>query len=89
MYRIIASLFATMILSAILTPFIRLLAFKVGAVDNPNARRVNKVPMPTMGGLAIFLAFNVTTFIEKAIPNRTIVGIIVSRMYNFSYWNNR
>ena len=36
MYRIIASLFATMILSAILTPFIRLLAFKVGAVDNPN-----------------------------------------------------
>ena len=74
MYRIIASLFATMILSAILTPFIRLLAFKVGAVDNPNARRVNKVPMPTMGGLAIFLAFNVTNFLllRKQYPNEQL-----------------
>ena len=58
MYKILASLFATMLLAALLTPFIRQLAFKVGAVDNPNARRVNKIPMPTMGGLAIFLSFN-------------------------------
>ena len=30
------------------------IAFRVGAVDNPNARRVNEVPMPSSGGLAIF-----------------------------------
>lgn len=63
MYRIIASLFATMLLSAILTPLMRRVAFKVGAVDKPNARRVNKVPMPTMGGLAIFITFNFTNFV--------------------------
>ncbi len=60
-FEIIVSLFATMILSAVLTPFVRKLAFRVGAIDNPNARRVNKVPMPTMGGLAIFLAYTFAT----------------------------
>ena len=44
MYKILASLFATMLLAALLTPFIRQLAFKVGAVDNPNARRLIKSP---------------------------------------------
>ncbi len=54
MYTIIASLIVAGVLSLVLTPLVRRLAFKIGAVDNPNARRVNKIPMPTMGGLAIF-----------------------------------
>ncbi|MGT2800775.1 glycosyltransferase family 4 protein [Streptococcus marmotae] len=48
---------STMIVSIIATPLVRFLAFRIGAVDNPNARRINKVPMPTAGGLAIFIAF--------------------------------
>lgn len=63
MYKVFASLFATILISALLVPFIRCLAKKVGAVDRPNARRVNKVTMPTMGGLAIFIAFNFTNFV--------------------------
>ncbi|KRM06580.1 undecaprenyl-phosphate alpha-N-acetylglucosaminephosphotransferase [Liquorilactobacillus ghanensis DSM 18630] len=59
---IIASLLAAGVLAFILTPLVRNLAFKLGAVDKPNARRVNKVPMPTMGGLAIFVAFNLVNF---------------------------
>lgn len=66
-----------MIISAILTPFVRRIAFKIGAVDKPNARRVNKVPMPTMGGLAIFLAFNFSLFflLRNQIPNPQFYGI--------------
>lgn len=63
MFKIIVSLFVTMVLATVLTPFVRRLAFILGAVDQPNARRVNKVPMPTMGGLAIFFAFNFATFV--------------------------
>lgn len=76
-FEIIVSLVATMILSAVLTPFVRKLAFRVGAIDKPNARRVNKVPMPTMGGLAIFLAFNFATFflLRAQIPTRQLWGI--------------
>lgn len=48
---------ATMMLSVILTPLIKLLAFQVGAVDYPGKRRINQKVMPTIGGLAIFIAF--------------------------------
>lgn len=63
MFNIIVSLFVTMLISAGITPFVRKLAFVLGAVDKPNARRVNKTAMPTMGGLAIFLAFTFATFV--------------------------
>lgn len=52
-------LIGAFLLSLFLTPIVRFIAFRVGAVDNPNTRRVNEVPMPSSGGLAIFLAFNV------------------------------
>jgi UDP-GlcNAc:undecaprenyl-phosphate GlcNAc-1-phosphate transferase len=76
-FEIIVSLFATMIISAILTPFVRRISFKVGAVDKPTARRVNKVPMPTMGGLAIFIAFNFSIFflLRNQIPDPQFYGI--------------
>ncbi|MER0123894.1 glycosyltransferase family 4 protein [Streptococcus sp. ZJ93] len=48
---------STMIISIIATPLVRFLAFRIGAVDTPNARRINKVPMPSAGGLAIYVAF--------------------------------
>ena len=50
-------LIGAFLLSIILTPIIRVISLKVGAVDKPNARRINKVPMPSSGGLAIFLSF--------------------------------
>ena len=48
---------ATMMLSVVLTPLVKLLAFQVGAVDYPGKRRINQKVMPTIGGLAIFIAF--------------------------------
>lgn len=56
-------LIGAFLLSIILTPIIRVISLKVGAVDKPNARRINKVPMPSSGGLAIFLSFVVTTLL--------------------------
>jgi len=40
--------------TASLTPLARRIALRLGLVDVPNPRRINKVPMPTGGGLAIF-----------------------------------
>ncbi|HHJ4985488.1 TPA: glycosyltransferase family 4 protein [Streptococcus pyogenes] len=54
-------LIGALLMSLFLTPLVRFLAFRVGAVDNPNPRRVNKVPMPTSGGLAIFMSFLVAS----------------------------
>lgn len=41
-FQFIIRLFLTMLLSAILTPLIKLLAFKIGAVDAPGERRINQ-----------------------------------------------
>lgn len=82
MYKILASLFATMLLAALLTPFIRRLAFKVGAIDNPNARRVNKIPMPTMGGLAIFLSFNLANLflLRNQYPSNQLYSLLLAQL---------
>lgn len=63
MFAIVVKLFLTMIVAAMITPFVRKLAFVLGAVDDPNARRINKRPMPTLGGLAIFITFNFAVYI--------------------------
>ena len=48
-------LFASGLVAALLaTPFAKRIATLVGAVDYPSARRINTVPIPRMGGIAIF-----------------------------------
>lgn len=46
-----------MFVSYVLTPYIKKLAFKIGAVDKPDNRKVHKKIMPRLGGLAIYIAF--------------------------------
>ena len=38
-------------------PFSKKLAFRIGAVDHPNKRKVHQTIMPRLGGLAIFFSF--------------------------------
>jgi UDP-GlcNAc:undecaprenyl-phosphate GlcNAc-1-phosphate transferase len=46
-----------MVLGYAITPWVRALAFKVGALDKPDPRKVHNGVMPRMGGLAVYLAF--------------------------------
>ena len=80
MFSVIVKLFLTMILSAAVTPFVVKLAYILGAVDKPNARRVNVKPMPTMGGLAIFLAFNFSTFVllREQFPTHELFSVFLA-----------
>jgi len=43
--------------SLLLTPAVKSLAFRIGAVDRPNARKVHTRVMPRLGGLAIYASF--------------------------------
>lgn len=49
--------------TAILTPLARKIALKAGLIDVPNPRRINKIPMPTGGGLAIFAGFCIASLV--------------------------
>ena len=74
----------------VITPYTIRLAQKVGAVDYPNDRRINKKPMPRLGGLAVIAGFMVsaiyliiTMSIEKKVNfaeeglNRKLIGCLL------------
>ncbi len=55
--NILLMILSTFVFSLILVPIFKKLAFHIGALDYPNERRLNKVPMPTTGGFAVFFSF--------------------------------
>ena len=55
---VVLALTLALVVSFLLTPVVRALAYKVGAIDVPkDARRMHSVPIPRLGGLAIFFGF--------------------------------
>lgn len=59
------------------TPVVKTLACKVGAIDVPDGqRRVHKVPIPRLGGLAIFLGFMCAVIALADIDNQ-VRGILI------------
>src|SRR5438876_1138000 len=51
-----------------LTPVVRKLAVRVGAVAQPDERRVHAAPTPTLGGLAMYVAFLVAMAVASVLP---------------------
>jgi UDP-GlcNAc:undecaprenyl-phosphate GlcNAc-1-phosphate transferase len=60
-------LYLTLILcflcSVLITPIVKKLAFKLGATDSPNKRKVHVKIMPRLGGIAIYISFLLGLFI--------------------------
>ena len=50
----IALLLVTALATVFLVPLAKRIAIKLDAIDYPAARRVNMIPVPRMGGIAIF-----------------------------------
>ena len=65
MTTVIATFFVALLVSLGATPLARTLGKVVGAVDNPNARKVHKTTIPRSGGVAIFVAFIVTILLSR------------------------
>ena len=65
-----AALVTAFLIALITTPVVRALAHKVGAMDVPkDNRRMHKVPIPRMGGLAIFFGFLLSSLIFVPLTN--------------------
>ena len=66
--QVAAALAVAFLISLILTPVVRTLAVKMGAVDDPRRRndperRMHDHPIPRMGGLAIVMGFLLSTLV--------------------------
>ena len=74
---VILALGVSMLLSFGLTPLVKRLAYKIGAVDVPkDRRRMHSHPIPRLGGLAIFVGFVITVLLF-AQPDRQLRGILL------------
>ena len=78
---IVATLAVAAVLAFVLTPLVRRLALRHGVLDRPDARRVNVVPIPRGGGLAVAAAFLVASaaflFVndrEAMVPSPVFLG---------------
>jgi len=49
-----------------LTPLIRELAFRIGAVDHPSARKIHQATTPLLGGVAVYVAFLISVLANTA-----------------------
>ncbi len=54
---------ASTVISLLITPLIRLVAKKLNILDLPSKRKIHKKSMPLLGGIPIFIAFNLTIFL--------------------------
>ena len=79
---VLMALVVAMIVSFLMTPPVKAFAYKVGAIDVPkDNRRMHKVPIPRLGGLAIFIGFMVSTLIFASgqyLLRRAIVSSIIA-----------
>ncbi len=79
-YGFLAFLFSVLLAFA-LTPVVRVLAFKIGAVDVPkDARRMHKEPIPLIGGLGIFISFSVSTLLFLEDIDLKIMGLLLGML---------
>ncbi len=59
------------------TPIAKWLAVRLGVLDQPNQRKVHTVPMPLLGGLAIYAAFVLAVLIFWDVGGRSeVIGIL-------------
>ncbi|MBD7985223.1 undecaprenyl/decaprenyl-phosphate alpha-N-acetylglucosaminyl 1-phosphate transferase [Sporosarcina sp. Sa2YVA2] len=67
---------AAFVAAIILTPLVMKFAYRIGAVDHPNYRKVHAAVMPRIGGLAIFGAFAVGYLILRPQDDHAM-GILI------------
>ena len=67
---------AALVLALVFVPLAMKLAYKIGAVDKPNARKVHTKIMPRMGGLGIYLEYIIVVLATQKM-NMQLAGLLL------------
>lgn len=78
---VLLALLVALVVSFLMTPIVKNFAYKVGAIDVPkDARRMHKVPIPRLGGLAIFIGFMISILLFVTITpemKSILLGVVI------------
>ena len=66
---LIATCLTAVSISWLVTPLVMSLAERVGAIDQPNERKVHIRPIPRLGGVAVFVAFFLTLLFQVLVQS--------------------
>lgn len=80
MLKFILACLVALAVGLIATPMVRKLAFKVGAVDIPDHRKVHSGAMPRMGGVAIFLSFIAGVLVLGEFTS-AVIGLVIGSCF--------
>ena len=72
-------------------PFVLAFARRHGIVDNPSARKLQRVPVPVMGGTAVFIGLVVTVAVGMVfLPSDRVMKImaLLTVMYAIGVWDD-
>jgi len=75
-YYLLIAFLVPFVISVLITPGVRWFAQRVGALDEPNERKVHKVPVPRLGGVAIYASFFVSVGLFKLLGDATFGSLI-------------
>lgn len=67
-----------LIVTAVVYPFVLRFAVKHNFVDNPNARKLQRVPVPVLGGTAVFFGFAVALGIATIVFHLRFMGVALA-----------
>lgn len=70
-----------LVFALILTPIVREMNRRLGMVDKPDPRRINKIPIPRGGGLAVFLAINLAFGASYLLLGPIVLGSTAQSFY--------
>ncbi|MBN1123225.1 MAG: undecaprenyl/decaprenyl-phosphate alpha-N-acetylglucosaminyl 1-phosphate transferase [Anaerolineae bacterium] len=91
MTKYISLILASGVISFLATPLMRRFAREVNFVDNPQARKVHRTPMPMLGGIAIYFGFMIPLTIAITRSFVQTLGILggATIMTLFGLWDDR
>ena len=81
-FRWLYLLLVSYLVATAMTPLIRRLAVRVGAVDHPSSRKIHESSTPLLGGVAVYLAFLIAILASTAglaaplVLNEGMLGVL-------------
>jgi len=71
------------IITFLVTPLFKKLAYKFKFLDMPNHRKIHKKPVSLLGGLAIYLGFLIATLLFSSLTNKLLLILLGSTLMLF------
>ena len=79
------------VVTMLVFPYVLAFARRHGIVDNPNARKLQRVPVPVMGGTTVFIGVMVAVLVCAAITGDydmlELLGLVMV-MYLIGLWDD-